>query len=80
MDSKQRLYTLQDIRQSLHVAISQVAVYNLYVDSHANDSHFSNCLISLRASLEDISARLLQYQNSTEIAPSVNEEVSSDGN
>lgn len=86
MDSKQRLYTLQDIQQSLHIAISQVAVYNLYVDLHADDSHFSNCLISLQNSLEDIADRLYQYQKSTEInpsvaiAPSVNEEVSTDGN
>lgn len=86
MTENQHPYTLQNIRHSLDLTISQVAVYNLYIDSQADDSHFSNCLISLQDSLENIAHRLGQYQKSTEInpsvaiAPSVNEEVSTDGN
>ncbi len=80
MPENQSASSLGDIQHSLDLAVSQVAIYNLYVDEQSDDSHLSNCLISLKLSLQDISTRLHQYQQSQAIAPSVDEEVISNGN
>lgn len=79
MPENQSTSSLGDIQYGLELAISQVAVYNLYVDSHVNDGHFSNCLVSLQDSLKDISSRLHQYQQSQAIAPSVTLEDRTNG-
>ena len=70
MTENQQAYTLQSIRHDLDLAISQVAVFNLYVDRELDDSNFSNCLISLKSSLQDIANRLQKYQR-LESSPSV---------
>lgn len=70
---------LQAIQTDLDVAISQLYAFNIYVDSEIEDTHLSNCMIGLTKSLDEISTRLAEYQKPVAIAPSVVEEVSSNG-
>lgn len=70
MPSTTQPQDLQHISHALDLAISQCAVFNLYVDAQLDDSHLSNCLLGLQNDLQAILSNLHQYQ-STAIAPSV---------
>jgi len=77
MPENQLTDSLQAIQTDLDVAISQLYAFNIYVDSEIEDTHLSNCMIGLTQSLDAISTRLAEYQKP---APSVAEEVSTNGN
>ena len=86
MTEKQYSCSLRAIQDDLSIAISQLVVYNLYLDSDSDDANLSSCLIGLTAFLRNIEHRLGEYQRLAEIAPSVeiapsevNEEVAING-
>jgi hypothetical protein len=80
MSENQATSLLQDIRIDLDTAISQLKVFNSYVDSEGDDPDLSNSMIGLTQSLSIIANRLGEYQKSTAIAPSATLEGSSNGN
>ncbi len=61
------LPSLSNIQEDLNIVISQVNVFNLYVDHEIEDKDFSNCLIDLKNSLTDIRDRLFEYRKVTDL-------------
>lgn len=69
--------TLQD---DLNVIIAHAETVCLYAEVTHNDQILTSSLIDLKQDLHNLAERLRQHQEATTIAPSVNEEVSTDGN